>query len=215
MKTNNFILVIATLLLITTSCRSRLPQVYVVHHAQETQQLIRTTATTSPSVYVSYRHGNEQVSTQLPQSAIVQPTAQVPTRTFHEGSSNVIVTFTEAPPSTRPTPAQQPAIQPIRQEGVSAVTPIDASGLRRFSVVVASLQNRLNAETLQMRLQNAGHHVILVQNERGMFRVIVGSFDDSRSALNQRNALQNQYSGTGIQRFGIPFNDLWVLDRHF
>ena len=106
----------------------------------------------------------------------------------------------------------------VRQEAIQAVSSTDASALRRYSVVVASLSTRLSAETLQTRLQSDSHHVILAQNEQGMFRVIVGSFDDRASAVAQRNALSRQYtahrSRADLMRiYGIPFDDLWILRR--
>ena len=106
----------------------------------------------------------------------------------------------------------------VRQEAIQAVSPTDASALRRYSVVVASLSTRLSAEALQARLQSDSHHVILAQNEQGMFRVIVGSFDDRASAVAQRNALNRQYtahrSRADLMRiYGIPFDDLWILRR--
>ena len=108
----------------------------------------------------------------------------------------------------------------VRQERIDAVVPTDAANLRRFNVVVASLAVRLNAEALQRRLQADGHHVIIARNEQGMFRVIVGSFDDRAAAVAQREALHRQYSALGTPEFlrntyGIPFNDLWILDRQF
>ena len=108
----------------------------------------------------------------------------------------------------------------VRQERIDAVVPTDAANLRRFNVVVASLSVRLNAEALQTRLQADGHHVIIARNEQGMFRVIVGSYDDRAAAVAQREALHRQYSALGTPDFlrrtyGIPFNDLWILDRQF
>ena len=115
------------------------------------------------------------------------------------------------------TPAHQPA---VRQENISPIFAADAADLRRYSVVVASLSNRWSAETLQRRLQNDGHHVILAQNERGMFRVIVGSFDNRFQAAAQKDELRRRYSAMGspdflVRTYGIPFNDLWILGRHF
>jgi cell division septation protein DedD len=108
----------------------------------------------------------------------------------------------------------------VRQERVDAVSPTDAAGLRRFNVVIASLSVRLNAESLKTRMQNEGHQVILAQNEQGMFRVIVGSFDDRASAVAQREQLHRRYSALGSPDFlrrtyGVPFNDLWILERQF
>jgi len=106
----------------------------------------------------------------------------------------------------------------VRQERVEAVRPADAAELRRYSVVVAAMSVRLNAESLQRRLQNEGHQVILAQNEQGMFRVIVGSFDTRHQAEAQRQQLHRTYSAKGTPEFlsrtyGIPFNDLWILAR--
>jgi cell division septation protein DedD len=119
----------------------------------------------------------------------------------------------------RDTNAPLPPVEvSVRQERVEAVLPADAAGLRRYNVVVASLSVRLNAESLRTRLQNDGHHVILAQNEQGMFRVIVGSFDTRHAAETQRQQLHRTYSAKGSPDFlrrtyGIPFNDLWILAR--
>ena len=164
------------------------------------------------------------------------PTPTV-TRLAPDGQTNVGVTFIESPEPVRQTPTQQifaqqapvnpafvqhtPVHQPVvRQESISPIFATDAANLRRYSVVVASLGNRGNAETLQRRLQNDGHHVILAQNERGMFRVIVGSFDNQFQAIAQKDELRRRYSAMGspdflIRMYGIPFNDLWILGRHF
>ena len=108
----------------------------------------------------------------------------------------------------------------VRQERIDAVVPADAANLLRFNVVVGSFAVRLNAEALQRRLQADGHHVIIARNEQGMFRAIVGSFDDRAAAVAQREALHRQYSALGTPDFlrstyGIPFNDMWILDRQF
>ena len=159
------------------------------------------------------------------------------TRLAPDGQTNVGVTFIESPAPVRQAPAQQthaqqapvnpafvqhtPVHQPaVRQENISPVFAADAADLRRYSVVVASLSNRWSAETLQRRLQNDGHHVILTQNERGMFRVIVGSFDNRFQAAAQKDELRRRYSAMGspdflVRTYGIPFNDLWILGRYF
>ncbi|MDR0332646.1 MAG: SPOR domain-containing protein [Dysgonamonadaceae bacterium] len=108
----------------------------------------------------------------------------------------------------------------VRKERVDAVSPADAAGLRRFNVVIASLSVRLNAENLKTRMENEGHRVILAQNEQGMFRVIVGSFDDRAAAEAQRQELNRRYSAMGTPDFlrrtyGVPFNDMWILERQF
>jgi len=45
--------------------------------------------------------------------------------------------------------------------------PTDASNLKKYSVVIASLSVKLNAESLKSRMEAEGYPVILAQNEHG------------------------------------------------
>lgn len=108
----------------------------------------------------------------------------------------------------------------VRKEKVEAVYPTDAAGLRKFNVVIASLSVKLNAESLKSRMENEGHSVILAQNEQGMFRVIVASYDDKAQAAARRDEIYRTYSAKGNTDFlrrtyGVPFNDLWILEREY
>ncbi len=108
----------------------------------------------------------------------------------------------------------------VRKEKVEAVYPTDAAGLRRYSVVIASLSVKLNAESLKARMENEGYNVILAQNEQGMYRVIVASYDDKEQAANKRDEIHRTYSAKGSteylrRTYGVPFNDLWILERQF
>ena len=85
----------------------------------------------------------------------------------------------------------------VRKEKVEPVYPTDAAGLRRYSVVIASLSVKLNAESLKSRMENEGHQVILAQNEQGMYRVIVASYDDKGQAAAKREEIYNKYSAIG------------------
>ncbi len=108
----------------------------------------------------------------------------------------------------------------VRKEKVEPVYASDAAGLKKYSVVIASLSVKLNAESLKSRMENEGHNVILAQNEQGMYRVIVASYDDRESAVAKREDLYRTYSAKGDteylrKTYGVPFNDLWLLDRQF
>lgn len=108
----------------------------------------------------------------------------------------------------------------VRKEKVEAVNPTDAAGLRRYSVVIAALSVKLNAESLKQRMENEGYNVILAQNEEGMYRVIVASYDDKAQAANKRDEIYRTYSAKGSteylrRTYGVPFNDLWILERQF
>ncbi len=108
----------------------------------------------------------------------------------------------------------------IRKEKIEPVYASDASGLKKYSVVIASLSVKLNAESLKDRMENEGYNVILAQNEQGMYRVIVASYDDKETAAMKRDEIYNKYSAMGTtedlkKTYGVPFNDLWILDRQY
>lgn len=93
----------------------------------------------------------------------------------------------------------------VRQEKVTAVSGEDASGLKRYSVVIGSFKNKTNAVALKERMQNAGYSPILAQNEQGMLRVIVTSFNDKADAADSRDAIKAKYAPN--------FQDAWLLER--
>ena len=95
----------------------------------------------------------------------------------------------------------------VRQERVTAVTGEDANGLRRYSVVIGSFKNKTNAYALKERMQNAGYKAILAQNEEGMLRVIVSSFDEKADAADSRDAIKAKYAPN--------FQDAWLLERQY
>src|SRR5690554_5019759 len=108
----------------------------------------------------------------------------------------------------------------VRKERVEPVYANDAAGLKRFNVVIASLSVKLNAESLKNRMENEGYSVILAENEQGMYRVIVASYDSKEQAAAKREEIYNKYSAKGDTDFlrrtyGVPFNDLWILERDF
>lgn len=108
----------------------------------------------------------------------------------------------------------------VRKEKVEPVYATDAAGLRKYSVVIASLSVKLNAESLKNRMVNEGYPVILAQNEQGMYRVIVASYDDKSEAAAKRDEIYQSYSAKGNtdylkKTYGVPFNDLWILEREY
>ncbi len=108
----------------------------------------------------------------------------------------------------------------VRKEKVEPVYPTDAAGLKNYSVVIASLSVKLNAESLKSRMENEGHQVILAQNEQGMYRVIVASYDTKEQAVAKRGEIYSTYAAKGDTEYlrstyGVPFNDLWILERQY
>ena len=120
----------------------------------------------------------------------------------------------------KPSGTLSPIEVSVRKEKVTPVYHSDEAGLKSFSVVIASLSVKLNAESLKSRMENEGYPVILAQNEQGMYRVIVASYDDKNSAVAKRNEIYEKYSKRGdtdyLRRtYGVPFNDLWILQREY
>jgi len=70
---------------------------------------------------------------------------------------------------------------------------------KKYHVVVGSFSIQDNAKKLQQTLKNEGNDAIVVVNERGMFRVLIASFDDYTLAHNRINQISSR------------FPDAWVL----
>lgn len=108
----------------------------------------------------------------------------------------------------------------VTAEKIQPVYEADASGLRAYSVVIASLSVKPNAEALKSRMEQEGYKIILAQNEQGMYRVIISSFDSKADAITSRNTIRDKYitkgSSDALRRtYGIPFDDLWILQRQY
>ena len=87
------------------------------------------------------------------------------------------------------------------------ITTVSGSGLKRFSVVIGSFQNKTNATSLQERMLAEGFNVILAQNESLMYRVIVATYDDKSSAASRRDVIKVQYAPA--------FQDAWILEQQY
>jgi len=106
-----------------------------------------------------------------------------------------------------PTPAptrvfEQSSTEYFQEERITQV--MDGRSLKQFSVVIGSFVNRTNAESLKNRMQTQGFSPVVVQNEKGLYRVIVATFDTRAEATAQRNAVKNRFP---------EFFDAWLLNR--
>ncbi|MDR1884059.1 MAG: SPOR domain-containing protein [Prevotella sp.] len=108
----------------------------------------------------------------------------------------------------------------VRKEKITPVYDSDASGLKAYSVVVAAMAMKPGAESLKERFGNDGYNIILVRNEQGMYRVIIASYDSKEQAVAKKNAILSKYAELGDiaslkAKYGIPFNDWWILQREY
>lgn len=107
----------------------------------------------------------------------------------------------EVTPVEKPkTPAPAVVEETFQSEKITAV---DGDGIKDYSVVIGSFINKTNATNLRNRMQSEGYKAFLAQNEKGMYRVIVATFDDKSSASAERDRIKSKY--------GSDFSDAWVL----
>ncbi len=129
-------------------------------------------------------------------------------------------TATVSKPATTPS-YTPPATESVRKEKVTPVYESDASGLKAYSVVVAAMAMKPGAESLKERLGNEGYSIILAQNESGLYRVIIASYDSKEQAVAKKNEILEKFHSMGTpptqlkSKYGIPFDDWWILQREY
>jgi cell division protein FtsN len=109
--------------------------------------------------------------------------------------------------ATPPTTVQTPQVaQPVETEKVTKesfkLTENETNKdplYKTYNVVVGSFTNQENAKNLSATLKSEGKKPSIVVNEKGMFRVIIASYDDYTEATNAKIALQSR------------FPDAWLL----
>lgn len=108
------------------------------------------------------------------------------------------------------TPAQEPAAAPVtgnivsesektRNESFSLVDGESASMKYKYHVVVGSFGKQENAKGLQTTLKSEGNQALVVVNEKGMYRVLIASYNDYNQAH------------VRIKQIANRFADAWVL----
>lgn len=106
------------------------------------------------------------------------------------------------------TPVNKPATaNETRQEKITPITGENAAGIRLYSVVIGSFVNKTNAYALKERMEKDGYAPILAENEQGMLRVIVTSYDNRSDAELSRDAIRSRYYPN--------FQDAWLLQRRY
>lgn len=113
---------------------------------------------------------------------------------------------TTAPTTTTTTTARPATTTPVQPEETRAETFKLATGetnaaalQRKYHVVVGSFSVHDNARNLRTRLTNQGHSALTVENDRGMLRVIIASFDEYTQAHARIREIRSTYP------------DAWVL----
>lgn len=138
-------------------------------------------------------------------------------RELEENSASTVTSPAVSTPSTS---SYASSNESVRKEKIKPVYDSDASDLKTYSVVVAAVSVKPNAEALKTKLENDGYRVILAQNEQGLYRVIVASSDRKEEAVARKNEILSNFTSNSTltalkSKYGIPFNDWWILQREF
>ena len=110
----------------------------------------------------------------------------------------------------RNVPAPAPVPRPQSSDAASTkekIRIVSGDGLRNYSVVIGSFMNKTNAENLKARMEAEGYRVVLAQNERDMYRVIVASYDEKYDAAEARDRFKAKYPENE------DFQKAWLLER--
>lgn len=113
-----------------------------------------------------------------------------------------------APKQVTPPPAAPAALattktvvepEVVRNENFSLVDGEKDALKNKYHVVVGSFKGQANAQGLQKTLNSEGNKAIIVINEKGMYRVLIASFNDYKEAHVKIKEIANRFA------------DAWVL----
>ena len=103
--------------------------------------------------------------------------------------------------------SEEISYESVKPEKVNVVQGEETSGLKRYSVVIGSFQNRTNAFSLKEHMAKEGYKPVIAENDAGWLRVIIASFDNKTDAARSRDAIKTKY---------VPnFQDAWILERRY
>ncbi|MDO5571924.1 MAG: SPOR domain-containing protein [Bacteroidales bacterium] len=101
------------------------------------------------------------------------------------------------------TPSAKYSGAAVQSEKVTAVNPNEAGNLKAYSVVIGSFINKTNATSLRDQMIDKGFNAFLAQNAKGMYRVIVASYNDKADAAETRDRIKAKYAPL--------YADSWIL----
>jgi cell division protein FtsN len=115
--------------------------------------------------------------------------------------ANVPATTEVAPKPVAPKPVVSTQPEVTRSESFKLAegeTNTTAMG-KKYHVQVGAFSNHDNARNLRVKLVNEGNNALVVENESGMLRVIISSFDEYAEARAKIDQIKGAYP------------DAWVL----
>lgn len=105
----------------------------------------------------------------------------------------------EAPKPTEQVAPAQPEVTRSESFKLAAGETNNAAMSKKYHVQVGAFSNHSNARNLRAKLVAEGNSAVVVENEKGMLRVIIASFNEYREARAK------------IDQIRDVFPDAWVL----
>jgi cell division protein FtsN len=103
------------------------------------------------------------------------------------------------------TPVAKPSIVKTEDFQKEKVTLVEGNSIHLYNLVIGSFINLTNAKSLKERMERQGYKPVLAQNEKGMYRVIIASFDDRSLAVSKKEEVK--------EKFAPEFSDAWLLEQ--
>lgn len=102
---------------------------------------------------------------------------------------------TTTPATSTVTPTTAPAIKYNDTEArTEQITSTEGGTLQAYSVVVGAFGQKANATNYRSTMTNRGYSAFLVQNAKGLWRVVAYTTDNYNTALTKRNEIRQNYA---------------------
>ena len=116
----------------------------------------------------------------------------------------VVVGYEQPQPQPKPQLKQEPQQDPpqnvnMREEKLYMASDFDEQNLKRYNIIIGSFSVEANAKNLAKSLKS-NYNAFVVVNEKGMFRVIIASFDNYNTTKEELE-----------KSIKYKFPDAWIL----
>jgi cell division protein FtsN len=127
-----------------------------------------------------------------------QKIAEVPAGANIEATSTKKAAVTQQTTQTAPIETVNNEPEVTRNESFSLVEGESSALNYKYHVVVGSFSNQSNAKGLQNILKSEGNSAIIVLNEKGMYRVLISSYNDYNQAHTRIKQISDRFPGAWV-----------------
>ncbi|WP_029905547.1 SPOR domain-containing protein [Prevotella sp. 10(H)] len=169
-------------------------------------------------------------------SAVPETAEETPAEPTEVSEHTTIIAMGTAPASRRPSipvpnaPSitSSPAKTPFRElneadwklfrsMNVKLVDQTEQPYLKKYAIVLGSFRNLNNANYIKRTFNSLGEHSIVVKTDTNLYLALLGSFQTEAEAIQKLEEVYKYYvEGVSktrrVSRFGVPLDDLWILN---